>query len=300
MLRNLALALLLVTGHAQAQNPSQAELMFWETVRDSKNPAELRAYLQRFPNGMFAPIAEARLAALEKAAPAVPVARPAAPAAAPARPAPPAVASTAPSSVTAATRMPQAGDAWTYKLSYPRVRGQWGQRARHDAQYIVKVGSTGDGRIVDQLSVDGGSATETIHSGDAYVVSQGVSVFSPYLVAFRDLQAQTRFGSVAMLDPGCSGRYVCNGSARVAGQELIQLPTGSFKAIKVVVTHNWSSSGGGSGAAALAGMLGGRTVTVWYVPELKRAVKVQSRVVVGDTPPVESNFDLELVSYQVK
>jgi hypothetical protein len=29
-------------------------------------------------------------------------------------------------------------------------------------------------------------------------------------------------------------------------------------------------------------------------------VKVESRLTAGDIPPVESNFDLDLVSYQVK
>jgi hypothetical protein len=36
------------------------------------------------------------------------------------------------------------------------------------------------------------------------------------------------------------------------------------------------------------------------VPEIKRAVKVQSRLSAGDVPPVEPHFDLDLVSYKVK
>ena len=47
-------------------------------------------------------------------------------------------------------------------------------------------------------------------------------------------------------------------------------------------------------------MQGGRTLTVWYSPQAKRAVKFVSRPVSGVSPPVESNFDLELVSFQVK
>src|SRR5690348_2690120 len=61
MIRALLLAVALAAGNAQGQNASQAELLFWESVRDSKNPAELQAYLQTFPNGVFAPIARARL-----------------------------------------------------------------------------------------------------------------------------------------------------------------------------------------------------------------------------------------------
>ncbi|MCF3936055.1 caspase family protein [Acuticoccus sp. M5D2P5] len=39
------------------------ELEFWSAVKDSDDPAELQAYLTRFPEGAFAPLARARLAA---------------------------------------------------------------------------------------------------------------------------------------------------------------------------------------------------------------------------------------------
>lgn len=39
---------------------------FWNSVKDSKNPDELKAYLEQFPSGIFAPLAHARLKALEK------------------------------------------------------------------------------------------------------------------------------------------------------------------------------------------------------------------------------------------
>jgi predicted Ser/Thr protein kinase len=40
------------------------EMVFWETVRNSKDPAELNAYLARYPDGTFAPLARSRLVAL--------------------------------------------------------------------------------------------------------------------------------------------------------------------------------------------------------------------------------------------
>jgi hypothetical protein len=39
------------------------ELAFWDSVRQSTSPADYRAYLEAFPNGRFAPLARARLAA---------------------------------------------------------------------------------------------------------------------------------------------------------------------------------------------------------------------------------------------
>ncbi len=43
---------------------SMAELTFWTAVRDSKDPAELKAYLDAFPDGTFAELARIRIAAL--------------------------------------------------------------------------------------------------------------------------------------------------------------------------------------------------------------------------------------------
>jgi hypothetical protein len=300
MIRPLFLAVALVAGQAQAQTagPAPGEVAFWESVRDSKNPEELRAYLQTFPNGMFAPIARARLAALgARPAPSAP--KPASPGIAPPSPSPATVASTAPASVTAATRMPQAGDTWVYTLSYPRLRGQWGQENRLSSNYVVKVGGVNEGRITDQISVDGGTVSDVTHSRQPTLAPQGVSLFSPYLVALRDLPQRGSIGSVTSLDSACAGPFACEASARVLGAEVVQLPAGTFNAVKVAITQEWRGASVSDPRQA-AQMIGGRTVTVWYVPEIKRAVKVQSRLTAGDVPPVDSNFDLDLVSYQVK
>jgi uncharacterized caspase-like protein len=47
-----------------ARGAPQTELVFWESVRDSKEPADLQAYLTRYPKGAFAELARTRLAAL--------------------------------------------------------------------------------------------------------------------------------------------------------------------------------------------------------------------------------------------
>jgi adenylate cyclase len=59
--------------------PAPFELPFWDTIKESKDPAEFTAYLEQYPNGVFAALAEARRDGLlaEQAEPA------AAPAAAP-------------------------------------------------------------------------------------------------------------------------------------------------------------------------------------------------------------------------
>ena len=45
----------------------EVELLFWESVKDTENPTELRAYLDRYPDGAFAVLARVRLKRLEDA-----------------------------------------------------------------------------------------------------------------------------------------------------------------------------------------------------------------------------------------
>ena len=51
---------------AQQPSPasSQVEVVFWQSIMNSTNPAEFEAYLSQFPNGVFRALAQARLAAL--------------------------------------------------------------------------------------------------------------------------------------------------------------------------------------------------------------------------------------------
>ncbi len=53
-----------VTPAAPAPSPAanqQAELLFWDSIKSSDNPATFEAYLKQFPNGVFAGLAQAKL-----------------------------------------------------------------------------------------------------------------------------------------------------------------------------------------------------------------------------------------------
>jgi adenylate cyclase len=39
----------------------EIELSFWESVRESDNPALIKAYLEKYPNGEFSPLARIRV-----------------------------------------------------------------------------------------------------------------------------------------------------------------------------------------------------------------------------------------------
>jgi hypothetical protein len=52
---------------APAADPAANERAFWDSVKDSGKPAEMRAYLERYPDGLFAALASTRLGDLERA-----------------------------------------------------------------------------------------------------------------------------------------------------------------------------------------------------------------------------------------
>jgi hypothetical protein len=47
-----------------SNEPSQGELIFWQSIKDSKDPAEFASYLSQFPAGFFRQLARNRLIAL--------------------------------------------------------------------------------------------------------------------------------------------------------------------------------------------------------------------------------------------
>jgi len=70
LLLSLVIGLLLlapIPAPVGAQTDS-TEATFWESVRDSKTPAELEAYLKAYPQGKFAPLARIRLKSLKSGA----------------------------------------------------------------------------------------------------------------------------------------------------------------------------------------------------------------------------------------
>jgi hypothetical protein len=271
-------AFLMLFGVAGASHAAEAaEVAFWESVRDSKDPAELRAYLERYPNGTFTFLAQRRLAALESGS------RPAAPAA-PATPAPPPVAWT----------IPSPGDSWTYALREPKRTAGF-KTGSNERTLVVTVAAASASEVVDQMTVDGAMpAQQAQHVRGPHLIVQGASVFSPYLQLLGNVPAAGSIGRVQIADPICNtGRYVCEASAKVVGKEIVRVRAGTFAASKIVVEH--------SGAAAFVGAAaarGGRTLTIWYAPEAKRAVKYASRNTFGVSPAIE-DFELELVSYKV-
>jgi hypothetical protein len=206
----------------------------------------------------------------------------------------PAVVASAPPTGPAASssRLPQVGDTWTYRLREPkRIDGP------KERTYSVTVKAASEAGLLEQYSLDKEPPAQWAHSPGNYLVALGPSLFSPYLAAFESLSPGTRLGRITVNDRHCTGMYVCQAEGKVSGRETVKTAAGSWEAIKVVIEHYWQAYGGGRDTAALQG---GRTLTIWYSPQLKRAVKFTSRLEYGQIPPIDADFDLELVSYQVQ
>ncbi|MEA3192336.1 MAG: hypothetical protein QOD26_669 [Betaproteobacteria bacterium] len=265
-------------GAAPATSGDASEVPFWESVRDSKNPAELQAYLDQYPNGRFAGLAKVRLAALSTSPPRGSAVQP----------------------VPATAGPPQPGDSWTYRLTYPYRFGELPGSKPSATMYAFTVGAISDTDIVEQLSIDGREQNNTKHGKGGYLVSQGVSVYSPYLAVYEPILAKAQLGRVEILDPPCNTAYTCEASATITSGETITVAAGRFSTTRIAVRQSWRSnlSSGDSRQAGL--MTGGRVLMIWYAPAIKRAVKFSSRRTIGELPPVEPDFDLELVSYRLK
>jgi formylglycine-generating enzyme required for sulfatase activity len=53
-------------GIVPKESPERFELIFWDSIKDSDNPADYDAYLEAYPQGRFAPLARARAKSLRE------------------------------------------------------------------------------------------------------------------------------------------------------------------------------------------------------------------------------------------
>jgi uncharacterized caspase-like protein len=202
------------------------------------------------------------------------------------------LASAAPLSIAAggsSGRLPTIGDTWTYRLTEPSRTQGTRQRA-----YTATIVAATHTAILENYTVGDGAPGEWAHQPGGYLVGLVVPQFSPYMAAFQDLSPGARLKDVTTVGlNGCNvGRIACSADGKVVLKETVTVAAGTFDAIKVSVEQVWLPRQTGSGTAP-----GGRTITLWYAPQVKRVVKASSRVI-GYYSGAE--YDLELVSYQVK
>ena len=254
----------------RATEELRAEMVFWDSVRSSNDPADYRAYLEQYPNGKFAPLARNRLAALG--------AKPAAPAPSAA---PPATPPAAPRKEGLAV-----GDAWTYRVARAGAAA---------ATQEVRLTAVNPAEVIEEVSGEG-KVLRVVHRRGAYLTPVGeMTLFSPYLLSLGPSVVPGTALRVENFDSRtCNAGWGCGLSARVIGRERVQVLAGTFEAVRVEVRQSWTSPAQTNDRGEIVS----RTMTVWYVPEVGRAVKVVSQG--NPSRYVDTQYELELARYQLK
>jgi hypothetical protein len=267
--RVAALAVVLVCAFAppgwaqspKAADPSAAELLFWETIRNSTNPADFEEYLRQYPNGKFAGLARIRVQPKPATAPAS-VATPA-PSAAKVAFAP-----------TLAIGLPQAGATWKYRYTDRK----YSLGGRH--VFSVRLDSVNGPVMNETLSPEGATsaqATRTALASEAlrFTVrllpqTRTVVEFAPYL-NFPEprLAAPIRVKSGSGYPVGGSAASDWQVTMAALPESQVTVPAGTFRASRVELKGTRSVPN----AMALARF----QVTMSYAPEVKRYVRIEHR-----------------------
>jgi hypothetical protein len=265
LLRNLIFLLFVATWAApclpQAPATSPAEISFWESVKDSKDPAELQAYLDKYPNGAFSALAKIRLDRLKKA--------------------PAEQAAAAPAAAAESDLFPKAGDTWTY-----RYTDLWKPGDRLSVSYTVK--RVGEREILDARSSPKGN-DEFVYTSRPTVIQRagGAYEFSPYHLAFMTLHPGEAF-KMKFVTPDHHATW--DATVRIVAAERVSVPAGEFDAIRVELKATRPIDG-------LRSQYPSRmTQVMWYSSQVKRVVKYTILTEIPVSGP--SDRDLyELASY---
>jgi len=219
------------------------EVVFWESVRGTSNPAELEAYLAKYPDGTFAPLARARIAALDAAKAKPGIAAPAAPstperkaAAEPVRP-----------------DVPKTGRPEQEALFWESVRNS-SDRAELNA-YLAKY-PEGTFAPLARARLDALAAAEAKRAADAKAKAKAVSTAAPPKAGERSVP-------VAAAKPPAAP---ANNPARFDGSWNARFQCDAYQELK---------AGGWDGKAEIRS---GEARVSWGKPGLPRSAQFEGRV----------------------
>jgi hypothetical protein len=264
----------------KAADPSAVEVLFWETIRNSTNPADFEEYLKQYPNGKFAGLARIRA----QAKPSGPV-----PAAAQ-----PGAAKVAFAPTQATGGLPKAGATWKYRYT-DRKYSLGGKHV-----FTVHLDSVAGLAMYETLSPEGAPSDQVIRST---VASEALRVTSRRLPSSRTLVEfspylnlpDPRLATPLRLKSGSgypSGGVVATGEWQVTMTALpdspVTVPAGTFQASRVEVK--------GIRTAPANTYVSRFQLTIWYAPEVKRYVRVDHRTW-NSTSALSADEIVELVQY---
>ena len=244
---------------ASAAAGAAVENALWDAVKTSDMPIEIRAYLGRYPNGLYAAAARERLTRLQPALAVAVVA------ATHARPATQQVAATAPVAARAST-----GDSWSY-ITENQLTGTRSNYSRK----VSSISANGDNVIND------GAQVANLAGHTRYIRNAERERF--FSDGYKLVPSQLRAGFKETLNYNIRSKYKDgsektfsgNGTLEVLGREKINTPAGQFMAWRIhrlmrgADTRDADTSG--SAGAEFAGDL-----TTWFVPEINSIVATEN------------------------
>jgi hypothetical protein len=179
---------------------------------------------------------------------------------------------------------PKVGDRWIYEASEAT-------RPQKRYQITVDVVAVNASSIRDSYRWND-DVQEVVHQAAPTLegISPGVASFMSYYPAFRELRVGESWRSIAIerLGQCTSTSFYCNAAARVVSKEKVTVRAGTFDAWKIVVDMSIVSTLRGAGRYEF-----------WYAEEIKRVVKIRSRVRYEaiTTAWKDPDMDVELISY---
>jgi uncharacterized caspase-like protein len=287
------------------------EIAFWNSIQASQRADEYRAYLRQYPQGRFAPLAQARIAAFT-----APASIPAAVAgsaaatvgagAAPATP-PPQVVATAPAAVPPSTvpapiaaaaplaaavpgaaaanpALPHVGDRWRYRVQDQFRIGDLFVSARVEGVTPQGVAESWSTTSDAKLRTAVAALAPSFHELPGWTLTP--PEFSPYLLAVGALVPGQALGAPVVRRVEQVNVPL---KASVEGEEEVQVVAGRFRAVKVVLRGQITPRGGRAVATEQV---------VWYAPAVKRMVKSTVSTRVGNAVQEATSF--ELVEYELR
>jgi hypothetical protein len=183
----------------------------------------------------------------------------------------------------------QVGDRWTYqRMDYDagKARGRFELRVVFADRGVIQV--VGSGRAK-------GQEVDTTYTADWNAVSTAARVFYPHTGWFKfPLQAGDRYkAAYESIVPGRDLKVRNQRQVSVVGWEDIVVPAGKFRALKIVSEGRFQLVETGSGAGL------SRNV-IWYVPAVRRWVKLTLENRPGGDKGKGEHVGEELVAYQVR
>ena len=246
------------------------ELAFWDSVKNSNTAGEYRAYLDKYPNGQFATLAQSRMAAL----PTQPPPKRDAAASAPTQ-----VALAQPGNAALPTvgLIARAGDSWTYNFL------EGGKKVVDTVTMTIT--DADSERILDKVTRGNARSfgvARTFRPGfnpDAvfqetelpgkYVLVE----FSPYVAAsgVPTLGAEWKeLSSDLTLKDSNGSKVRVNLSIRAVVEEHVRVPAGEFNTTRIEVRGKRVDATSENDSQNFL-------LTYWYSPEVRRPVKISMR-----------------------